>query len=71
MTEEIIDVADFMVSLLGTDCSGEDELTYLTLRVFLFPSFLMQAIILNFSAYITLFLLVEKKMFTIFLCFHY
>uniref|UniRef100_A0A8C8AKF6 Apolipoprotein B n=1 Tax=Otus sunia TaxID=257818 RepID=A0A8C8AKF6_9STRI len=25
-------VADFMVSLLGTDCSGEDELTYLTLR---------------------------------------
>nr|XP_009940445.1 PREDICTED: apolipoprotein B-100-like [Opisthocomus hoazin] len=32
VTEEIIDVADFMVSLLGTDCSGEDELTYLTLR---------------------------------------
>ncbi|NXO02173.1 APOB protein, partial [Rhinopomastus cyanomelas] len=32
VTEEIIDVADFMLSLLGTDCSGEDELTYLTLR---------------------------------------
>uniref|UniRef100_A0A803W0Q5 Apolipoprotein B n=1 Tax=Ficedula albicollis TaxID=59894 RepID=A0A803W0Q5_FICAL len=45
VTEEIADVADFMVSLLGTDCSGEDELTYLTLRVLLFPSFLMQAII--------------------------
>lgn len=44
VTEEIADVADFMVSLLGTDCSGEDELTYLTLRVLLLPSFLMQAI---------------------------
>ncbi|NXJ45697.1 APOB protein, partial [Spizaetus tyrannus] len=32
MTEEITDVADFMASLLGSDCSGEDELTYLTLR---------------------------------------
>ncbi|NXH10481.1 APOB protein, partial [Bucco capensis] len=32
VTEEITNVADFMVSLLGTDCSGEDELTYLTLR---------------------------------------
>ncbi|NXF85617.1 APOB protein, partial [Eubucco bourcierii] len=32
VTEEITDVADFMVSLLGADCSGEDELTYLTLR---------------------------------------
>uniref|UniRef100_A0A8C5T7J0 Apolipoprotein B n=1 Tax=Malurus cyaneus samueli TaxID=2593467 RepID=A0A8C5T7J0_9PASS len=32
VTEEIADVADFMISLLGTDCSGEDELTYLTLR---------------------------------------
>ncbi|KFP19101.1 Apolipoprotein B-100, partial [Egretta garzetta] len=32
VTDEITDVADFMVSLLGTDCSGEDELTYLTLR---------------------------------------
>ncbi|KAK4824804.1 hypothetical protein QYF61_019472 [Mycteria americana] len=32
VTEEITDVADFMVSLLGIDCSGEDELTYLTLR---------------------------------------
>ncbi|XP_063186625.1 apolipoprotein B-100 [Chroicocephalus ridibundus] len=32
VTEEVTDVADFMVSLLGTDCSGEDELTYLTLR---------------------------------------
>ncbi|NXG65275.1 APOB protein, partial [Hemiprocne comata] len=32
VTEEITDVADFMVSLLGPDCSGEDELTYLTLR---------------------------------------
>lgn len=61
MTDEITDVADFMVSLLGTDCSGEDELTYLTLRVFLFPSFLVQAIILNCSAYITLFVLVEQK----------
>lgn len=60
VTEEITDVADFMVSLLGTDCSGEDELTYLTLRVFLFPSFFMQAFILNCSAYIIL-LLVEKR----------
>ncbi|XP_030302864.1 apolipoprotein B-100 isoform X1 [Calypte anna] len=32
VTEEIADAADFMMSLLGTDCSGEDELTYLTLR---------------------------------------
>ncbi|NXL48870.1 APOB protein, partial [Podilymbus podiceps] len=32
VTEEITDVADFMASMLGTDCSGEDELTYLTLR---------------------------------------
>ncbi|NXY41420.1 APOB protein, partial [Ceuthmochares aereus] len=32
VTEEITYVADFMVSLLGTDCSGEDELIYLTLR---------------------------------------
>ncbi|NXU55395.1 APOB protein, partial [Turnix velox] len=32
VTEEITDVADFMVSLLGTDCSGDEELTYLTLR---------------------------------------
>ncbi|OXB84376.1 UNVERIFIED_CONTAM: hypothetical protein H355_010803, partial [Colinus virginianus] len=32
VTEEITDVADFMVSLLGTDCSGDAELTYLTLR---------------------------------------
>ncbi|NXX93594.1 APOB protein, partial [Centropus bengalensis] len=32
VTEEITDAADFMVSLLGTDCSGEEELTYLTLR---------------------------------------
>uniref|UniRef100_A0A8C9L7S2 Apolipoprotein B n=1 Tax=Pavo cristatus TaxID=9049 RepID=A0A8C9L7S2_PAVCR len=31
-TKEITDVADFMVSLLGTDCSGDAELTYLTLR---------------------------------------
>uniref|UniRef100_A0A8C2TKI1 Apolipoprotein B n=1 Tax=Coturnix japonica TaxID=93934 RepID=A0A8C2TKI1_COTJA len=29
---EITDVADFMVSQLGTDCSGDSELTYLTLR---------------------------------------
>lgn len=41
VTEEITNVADFMISLLGADCSGEDELTYLTLRVFLFPFFLM------------------------------
>uniref|UniRef100_A0A8C2YB65 Apolipoprotein B n=1 Tax=Coturnix japonica TaxID=93934 RepID=A0A8C2YB65_COTJA len=32
VTEEITDVADFMVSQLGTDCSGDSELTYLTLR---------------------------------------
>ncbi|NWJ03200.1 APOB protein, partial [Crypturellus undulatus] len=32
VTEEITDVADFMVSLLGTECSGDEELTYLTLR---------------------------------------
>lgn len=69
MTEEITDVADFMVSLLGTDCSGEDELTYLTLRVYLFTSFHMQAIILNCGTYITLVFLVEKKMCIIFLCF--
>uniref|UniRef100_A0A8U7MET4 Apolipoprotein B n=1 Tax=Corvus moneduloides TaxID=1196302 RepID=A0A8U7MET4_CORMO len=67
VTEEIADVADFMVSLLGTDCSGEDELTYLTLRVFLFPPFLMQAIIILLYyiiliiTYITLLLLVEEK----------
>lgn len=66
VTEEIADVADFMVSLLGTDCSGEDELTYLTLRVFLFPCFLTQAIIIililyYIITYITLLLLVERK----------
>nr|XP_005012961.3 LOW QUALITY PROTEIN: apolipoprotein B-100 [Anas platyrhynchos] len=32
VTEEIMNVADFMISLLGTDCSGDAELTYLTLR---------------------------------------
>ncbi|NXC43088.1 APOB protein, partial [Penelope pileata] len=32
VTEEITDVADFMASLLGTDCSRDSELTYLTLR---------------------------------------
>lgn len=46
VTEEITDVADFMVSLLGTDCSGDAELTYLTLRVFLFVSLLIVAHIL-------------------------
>lgn len=46
VTEEITDVADFMVSLLGTECSGDAELTYLTLRVFLFASLLIIAHIL-------------------------
>ncbi|NXX74093.1 APOB protein, partial [Urocolius indicus] len=32
VTEEITNVAGFMTSLLGSDCSGEGELTYLTLR---------------------------------------
>lgn len=84
VTEEIADVADFMVSLLGTDCSGEDELTYLTLRVFLFPSFLMQAIIIILILHyivlydITLYYhiyystsLGGEEVFIIFLCFHH
>lgn len=66
MTEEITDVADFMISLLGADCSGEDELTYLTLRVFLFPFFLTQTVSLNGNACISLLLSVERKMFIIF-----
>lgn len=53
VTEEIMNVADFMISLLGTDCSGDAELTYLTLRVFLFFPYC--------SMYIILLLLVEKK----------
>ncbi|XP_074847429.1 apolipoprotein B-100 [Carettochelys insculpta] len=33
VTQEIIDVAKFMESMIGSECSGNDELTYLTLRV--------------------------------------
>ncbi|XP_061478674.1 apolipoprotein B-100 [Rhineura floridana] len=32
MTDEIKDVANFMTSLINNKCSGDDELTYLTLR---------------------------------------
>ncbi|XP_048355049.1 apolipoprotein B-100 [Sphaerodactylus townsendi] len=32
ITEEINDVANFMTSLIGNKCHGDDELTYLTLR---------------------------------------
>lgn len=38
ITEEVKDVAKFMESLLGNECSGDNELAYLTLRVFHFPS---------------------------------
>lgn len=34
VTQEITDVANFMESMIGNECSGNDELTYLTLRVF-------------------------------------
>lgn len=33
ISPEINDVSDFMASLLGGDCAGEKELTFLTLRV--------------------------------------
>uniref|UniRef100_A0A8C3ALV4 Vitellogenin domain-containing protein n=1 Tax=Cyclopterus lumpus TaxID=8103 RepID=A0A8C3ALV4_CYCLU len=33
VTPEITAVSEFMMSLLGTDCAGEKELTFLTLRV--------------------------------------
>ncbi|XP_026174369.1 apolipoprotein B-100-like [Mastacembelus armatus] len=33
VTPEIIAVSEFMASLLGTDCAGEKEMTFLTLRV--------------------------------------
>ncbi|XP_067400807.1 apolipoprotein B-100 [Emydura macquarii macquarii] len=32
VTQEIMDVANFMESMIGNECSGNDELTYLTLR---------------------------------------
>ncbi|CAM4646048.1 unnamed protein product [Lepidochelys kempii] len=32
VTQEITDVANFMESMIGNECSGNDELTYLTLR---------------------------------------
>ncbi|XP_075779540.1 apolipoprotein B-100 [Pelodiscus sinensis] len=32
VTQEITDVANFMESMIGSECSGNDELTYLTLR---------------------------------------
>ncbi|XP_053141166.1 apolipoprotein B-100 [Hemicordylus capensis] len=32
VTEEINDVANFMTSLISNECSGDEELTYLTLR---------------------------------------
>jgi len=33
VTPEIADVSEFMTSILGADCAGEKELTFLTLRV--------------------------------------
>ena len=33
VTPEIIAVSEFLASLLGPDCGGEKELTFLTLRV--------------------------------------
>ena len=33
VTPEIIAVSEFMASILGSDCAGEKEMTFLTLRV--------------------------------------
>lgn len=33
VTPEVTAVSEFMVSLLGADCAGEKDLTFLTLRV--------------------------------------
>lgn len=33
VTPEITAVSEFMASLLGADCAGDKELTFLTLRV--------------------------------------
>lgn len=33
VTPEITAVSEFIASLLGTDCAGEKDLTFLTLRV--------------------------------------
>lgn len=33
VTPEITAVSEFMVSLLGADCAGDKDLTFLTLRV--------------------------------------
>lgn len=33
VTPEIAAVSEFLASLLGADCAGEKELTFLTLRV--------------------------------------
>lgn len=33
ITPEITAVSEFMASLLGADCAGEKDLTFLTLRV--------------------------------------
>ena len=33
VTPEITAVSEFMASILDSDCAGEKELTYLTLRV--------------------------------------
>lgn len=33
VTPEIIAVSEFMASLLGADCAGDKELTFLALRV--------------------------------------
>lgn len=33
VTPEITAVSQFMVSILGEDCAGEKELTYMALRV--------------------------------------
>lgn len=33
LTSEILEVYNFITSILGADCAGEKDLTYLTLRV--------------------------------------
>ena len=57
VTPEITAVSDFMNSLLGADCAGEKDLTFMTLRVgnlcennplakFLVPCFFLKLLIL-------------------------
>lgn len=33
LTAEILEVSNFITSILGADCAGEKDLNYLTLRV--------------------------------------